>query len=134
MEVGAIGRLSGDLEAWQREHADLLLNDLLARPVRQPLPRLFTLFFGFPHQAATLGHAIERVGMCERLWITAKHDADMPKIAIDANPFGSCHHEIGSWGALFFGSIFGIGADVNDFLGVAEIIDYLVALIEEIIQ
>ena len=66
LQVGAIGRLARDLEAGQREDADLLLDDLLARPQRQPLPRLLAFFLRLPDEAAALGHAVERVGMRER--------------------------------------------------------------------
>ena len=38
LEVGAVGRESGDFEAGQREDANLLRDDLLARPDRQTLP------------------------------------------------------------------------------------------------
>src|SRR5439155_17244248 len=63
LEVAAFGRLARDLKTRQREHADVLVDDLLARPHREPLPRLRAFFLRLPHEAAALRHAVERVGM-----------------------------------------------------------------------
>ena len=51
LQVGAVGRVAGDLEAGQRVHANLLVDDLLARPHGQPLPRLLALLLRLPDQA-----------------------------------------------------------------------------------
>jgi hypothetical protein len=39
LQVAAVGRLARDLEARQREDADVLVDDQPPRPQRQPLPR-----------------------------------------------------------------------------------------------
>ena len=82
LQVAAVGRLPRDLEPRQREDADLLLDDLLARPQRQPLPRLLALLLGLPDEAAALGHAVERVGVGERLRVAAEDDVDVAQVAV----------------------------------------------------
>ena len=54
LQVAAIGGLPGNLEPRQREDADLLLDDLLAGPQREPLPRLLAFLLGLPDETAAL--------------------------------------------------------------------------------
>src|SRR6266567_3906344 len=95
LQVGAISRFAGYLEAGQSEHADILPDDLLASPQREALPSLLTFLLGLPHQATALGHSIQRVGMRECLRIAAEHDVDVAKVAIHANSFRRGDHKIG---------------------------------------
>ena len=118
----------------QREDADLLVDDLLARPERQPLPRLLAFFLRLPDQAAALGHAVERVGVGERLRIAAEHDVDVTQIAVHPDPFRRRDHEVRGRRALLLGPVLRVRADVDDLLRVAELVDDLVALVEKIVR
>src|SRR5271165_1839614 len=80
LKVGTIGRLARDLKAGQGEYMELLVNNLPARPQRQPLPGLLTFLVGFPHQTAERGHSVERVGMRERFGIAAQYHVDVTKV------------------------------------------------------
>ena len=134
LQVCTIRGLARDLEAGQREDADLLVDDLLARPHRQPFPRLLAFLLGFPHQAAALGHPVERIGVRERLGIAAQHHRHVTQIAVDADPLWRGDHEICGRRAFLFRPVFRVRADVDDFLRVAEFVDELVALVEEIVE
>ena len=134
LQVGAIGGLAGDLESRQGEDADLLRDDLLARPQRQLLPRHLAFLVRLPHQASALGESVERIGVRERLRIATQHHGHVAQVAIDANALRRSHHEVGGGGSLLLGTVLGIGADVNDFLGIAQLVDDLVALVEQVIE
>ena len=51
LEVGAVGGLARDLEAGQREDANVLVDDLLAGPDGQVLPGALAFRVGLPDQA-----------------------------------------------------------------------------------
>ncbi len=51
LKVGAVGRLAGDFKARQREDANVLLDDLLARPEGQVFPRALAFSVRLPDQA-----------------------------------------------------------------------------------
>ena len=123
LQIATIGGLLGDGEAGQREDANVLVDDLLARPQRQTLPGLLAFFVGFPQQAAALGHAVERVGVGEGFGVAAENDGDMAQVAVDTDAVFGGDHEVAGGRAFFLGTVFGIGADVDDFLGVAEVVD-----------
>ena len=72
--------------------------------------------------------------MGERLGIAAEHDVDVAQVAVDANAFGGGNHEVGRRRALLLGSVFRVGADVDDLLGFAELVDDLVAVVEQIVE
>ena len=63
LQVGAVGGLAGDFEAGQREDANLFLDDLLARPQGQVLPRALALRVRLPDEAAALA-ACRRADWC----------------------------------------------------------------------
>ena len=134
LQVGAVGGFPRNLEPGQHEHADLLLDDLLAGPQRQPLPRLLALFLGFPDETAALLHAVERIVVGERLRIAAQHDVDVAQVAVHPDALRRGDHEVGGRRAFLFRSVFRIRPDVDDFLGIAEFVDDLVALVEQIVQ
>ncbi|MCG3162481.1 MAG: hypothetical protein JMDDDDMK_03736 [Acidobacteria bacterium] len=134
LQIGAVGRFARNLEAGQREDADFMLDDLLARPQRQPLPRPFALLFGFPHQAAAFGHAVERVGMSEGFGIAAEHDIDVAQIAIHAHPRRRRNQEILSRRAFFLGAVFRISADVDDLFGIAEFVRHAIAFVNKVVE
>ncbi len=123
MQIAAVGGLFGDGEAGQREDANVLLDDLLARPEGQTLPGLLAFFIGLPDQAAALGHAVERVGVGEGLGIAAENDGHVAQIAVDADAVFGGDHEVAGGRALLLGAVLGVGADVDDFLGIAEVVD-----------
>ena len=122
LTVAAVRCLAGDVEAGQREHADLLLDDLAARPDGQALPRLFAGLVRLPHEAPAFGHPIEGVGVGEGLRVAAEDDIDVAEIAVDADAIGGGDHEVGRRRALLLRAVLRIGADVDDFLGVAEVV------------
>ena len=72
--------------------------------------------------------------MGEGLGIAAEDDIDMAQIAVDANTVFSGDHEVAGGRALLFRTILGVGADVDDFLGVAEVIDEAIALKEGVVE
>src|ERR1019366_10822981 len=61
-------------------------------------------------------------------------DGHVAQVTVDANAFWRSHHEVGGGGSLLFGAVLGIGADMNDFPGIAHLIDDLVALVEQIVH
>ena len=134
LEVTAIGRLPRNLESRQRVDMDLLRDDLLACPERQPLPGLLAFLFGFPDETAALLHPVERIAVGERFRIAAQHDVGVPQVAVHANALRGRHHEVGRRRTFFFRSVFRIRADVNDLLRVAEFVDDLVAVVQQIVQ
>ena len=134
LQVGAIGGVARDLETRQRVNANILVDDLLARPQRQPLPGLLAFLVRLPHQAAALGHSVQRIGVREGLGVAAQHDVHVAQVAIHAHALGGGDHEVGSRRAFLFRSVFRIGADVNDFLGIAEFVHDFVAIVEQIVQ
>ena len=134
LQVRAIGGVARNLKPRQREHADVLVDDLLARPHRQPFPRLLAFLFRLPHQTPALGHAVERVGVREGLGIAAQHDGDVTQIAVHADPFGRRDHEIRGGRALLLRAVLRVRADVDDFFRIPELVDELVALVEEVVE
>ena len=123
-----------DVEAGQREDANLLVDDLLARPHGQLLPRALAVDVRLPHQAAALLHAVERIGVGEGLGVAAEHNRHVAQIAVDADAVFCRHHKVAGGRALLFRTVLGIGADVNDFLGIAELVLQAVALEEQVVQ
>ena len=87
-----------------------------------------------PNQAAAFLHAVERIGVRERLGIAAENDGHVAQIAVDANAILGRDHEVAGGRALLLRTVLGIGADVNDFLGIAQIVLQSVALEEQIVQ
>ena len=134
LEVAAVGRFPGNLEPGQRVDADLLLDDLLASPQGQPLPRLFAFLVRLPHQRAALLHSVERVGMRERLGVAAEDHVGVTQVAVHPDALRCGDHEVGGRRALLLGSVLGIRADVDDFLRVAEFVHDLVAVVEQVVQ
>ena len=134
MQVGAVGGLAGDFKAGQREDANVLVDDLLARPERQVLPRALAFSVRLPDQAAAFLDAVERIGVGEGLGIAAEDHGHVAQIAVDANAVLGGHHEVAGRRALLFRAVLGIGADVNDFLRIAVVVDQAVALVEQIVQ
>ena len=68
-------------------------------------------------------HAVERVGVGEGLGIAAENDGDVAQVAVDADALLGGDHEVAGGRALFLRAVLGIGADVDDFLGIAELVD-----------
>ena len=66
--------------------------------------------------------------------IAAEHNRDVAQIAIHSNALGSGDHEVGSRRALFLGTVFRVGADVDDFLGIAPLVHHFVAIVKQIVQ
>ena len=58
----------------------------------------------------------------------------MTQIAVHPDPFRRGHHEVGGRRSLLLGPVLGVRADVDDLLRVAELVDDLVALVEQVIQ
>ena len=58
----------------------------------------------------------------------------MAQIAVDADAILGGDHEVAGGRALLFRAVLGIGADVDDFLGIALVVDQAVALVEQIVQ
>ena len=123
LQIAAVSGVARDVEAGQREDADLLLDDLLARPQGQVLPGVLAVHVRLPDQAAALLHAVERIGVRECLGIAAENDGDVAQIAIDANTLFGRDHEVAGRRALLLGAVLGIGADVDHFLGIAQFVD-----------
>ena len=130
LEVAAVGGLFGDGEAGQREDANVFIDDLLAGPEGQLLPGLLAFLIGLPDQAAAFGHAVERVGVSEGFGVAAENDGDVAQVAVDADAIFGGDHEVAGGRALFLRAVFGIGADVDDFLGIAELVLEAVALVD----
>ena len=120
LQVAAVGGFFGDGEARQGEDANVFIDDLLARPEGQTLPGLLAFFVGLPHEAAAFGHAVERVGVGEGLGIATENDGDVAQIAVDADAVFGGDHEVAGGRAFLLRTVLGIGADVDDFLGIAE--------------
>ena len=87
-----------------------------------------------PRPGAALLHAVERIGVREGLGIAAEHDGHVAQIAVDANAVLGGDHEVAGRRALLLGAVLGVGADVNDFLGIAQVVDQAVALVEQVVQ
>ena len=124
----------GDSETRQRKDANFLFDDLLARPERQPLPGLLAFLVRLPDQAAALGHSIQRIGVGECLGIAAEHHVHVAQVAVHADSFRRGDHEVRGRRAFLFRAVFRIGADVNDFLGIAKFVHDFVAFVEQIVQ
>ena len=105
LKVSAIGRFPRNLEAREREHADLFVEDLLSSPHRKTLPRLLAFLFGLPNEAASLGHTVEGVGVRKSLGVAAEHDGHMPQIAVHPNALGRGDHEVGCRRAFLLRSV-----------------------------
>ena len=134
LKVGAIGGISGNLEPGQREDANLLLDDLLAGPQGQPLPRLLALLVGLPDETAALRHPVERVAVGKGFRVAAEDDGDVTQVAVHPDPFRRGDHEVGGRRPLLFGPVFRVRADVDDLLGIPEFVDDLVAVVQQIVQ
>jgi hypothetical protein len=80
----------------------------------------FALLIGLPNQRAALGHAVERVGVGEGLGVAAENHGHVAQIAVDADAILGGDHEVRGRRALLLRAVLGIGADVDDFLGIAE--------------
>ena len=130
LQIGAVGGLASDLETGQREHANFLVDDLLARPDGKLLPGYFAFLLRFPDEATAFTETVEWIRMRKRFWIATQHHIDMSQVAIHTDSFWRRHHEIGGWGTLLLRTIFGIGADMNDFLGITQLVHHLVALVK----
>ena len=100
LQVAAVGRFPRDLEPRQGENADLLLDDVLARPDRQPFPGVLALLVGLPDERSPLGHAVERVAVGEGFGIAAEDDVGVAEVAVDANTFRCADHEVRGGSAL----------------------------------
>ncbi len=134
LQIGAVGGLARDFKAGQREDANVLVDDLLARPQRQVLPRALAFGVRLPDEASALLDAVERIGVGEGLGIAAENDGHVAQIAVDANAVLGGDHEVAGRRALLFRTVLGVGADVNDFLGIAEVVGQAVALEEQIVE
>ena len=133
LKVAAVSRFSGDLESGQRVDANLLLDDLLASPQGEPLPRLFAFLVRLPHERSAFLHPVERVGMRERFGVAAEDHVGVAQVAVDPDALWRGDHEVGGRSALLLGSILGVRADVNDLLRVAEFVDDFVAVVEQVV-
>ena len=60
--------------------------------------------------------------MGEGLGIAAENDGHVAQIAVDADAVFGGDHEVAGGRALFLRAVFGVGADVDDFLGIAELV------------
>ena len=134
LKVGAIGGLAGDFEAGQRVDANVLLDDLLARPDGEVLPCALAFCVGLPDEGAAGLDAVERIAVGEGLGIAAEDGGDVAQIAVDANAVLGGNHEVAGGRALLFRTVLGVGADVDDFLGIAVVVDEAVALVEQVVQ
>src|SRR3974377_1381266 len=134
LQIGAVGGLAGDLKAGQREHADFFVDDLLARPDGKLLPGYFAFLLRFPDEASAFTDTVERIGVRKSLGIAAQYDTDVGQIAIHSDSFWRRHHKVGSWGALLLRTVFWVGANVDDFLGVAQFVNNFVPLVEQIVE
>jgi hypothetical protein len=72
--------------------------------------------------------------MGEGLGVATENDGDVAQVAVDADAIFGGDHEIAGRRALLLGTVLGIGADVDDFLGIAEIVFEAVALVERIVE
>ena len=79
-------------------------------------------------------HAVERIGVGEGLGIAAENDGDVAQIAVHADAVFGGDHEVAGGRALLLRSVLGVGADVDDFLGIAQVVDQAVALVEQVVQ
>ena len=84
---------------------------------------LLAFLVGLPDEAAALLHAVERVGVGEGLGVAAEDDGHVAQVAVDADALLGGDHEVAGGRALLLGAVLGIGADVDDFLGIAELVD-----------
>ena len=98
------------------------------------LPRVLAFHVRLPNQAAALLHAVERIGVREGLGIAAENDRHVAQIAVDANAVLGRDHEVAGRRALLLRTVLGIGADVNHFLGIAQVVLQAVALEEQIVE
>ena len=87
-----------------------------------------------PRRGAALLDAVERIGVGERLGIAAEDDGHVAQIAVDANAILGGDHEVAGRRALLFRTVLRVGADVDDFLGIALVVDQAVALVEQIVE
>ena len=102
----------------------------LRAQMRQLLPGVLALPVGLPDQAAALGHAVERIGVGEGLGVAAENDVDVAQVAVHADAIFGGDHEVAGRRALLLRAVLGVGDDVDDFLGIAELVDQAVALVD----
>ena len=73
LEIGALGRVAGDLEARQDVNSNIVLFDELAMLGGDALPRGFGRVARFPNQAAAFLQSFKRIGVRESLGVAAKN-------------------------------------------------------------
>ncbi len=134
LKVAAVGGLAGDVEAGQGEDPDVLLDDLLASPDGEVLPGALAFLVGLPDEAAALLHAVKGVAVGEGFGIAAENRGDVAQVAVDANALFGGDHEVAGGGAFLLGTILRVGADVDDFLGIAQFVGQAVALEEQVVE
>jgi hypothetical protein len=134
LQVAAVGGFFRNFKTGQREDANLLVDDLLARPERQLFPGLLALLIGLPDQRAAFGHAVEGISVREGLGVATENHRHVAQIAVDADAVLGGDHEVRGRRALLLGAVLGIGADVDDFLGIAEGVVLSVTLIDQIVE
>ena len=100
LQIAAVGGLAGNVEARQGEDANVLVDNLLARPDWKLLPRLLAFLVALPHKSSALLNAVQRIGVSECLGITAQNSGHVAQVAVDANTVLGRHHKVAGRRAL----------------------------------
>ena len=72
--------------------------------------------------------------MGEGFGVATQDSCYVAQVAVHADAVWGGDHEVAGWRALFLGTILRVRADVDDFLGVAEVVAEAVALEEQVVQ
>ena len=134
LKVGAVGGLAGNVKAGQRVHANVVVDDLLARPLGQVLPGALAFGVTLPDERAAGLHAVERVAVGEGLGIAAQNCGHVAQVAVDPDALLGGDHEVAGGRAFFLRTVLGVGGDVDDFLGIAVLVHDLVAFVKEVVE
>ena len=72
--------------------------------------------------------------MRESLGVAAEDDGHVAQVAVDSDAILGGNHEVAGGRALLFRPVLGIGADVDDLLGIAVVIFQPVAFVEQVVE
>ena len=89
---------------------------------------------GFPDQAAAFLDALERVGMREGLRVATQHHVHVVEFAIDLDGVGRDRQIVIGGRAFLFRPVFGIGHNEELFLQPPVLVQFLVALLDEVAE
>ncbi len=122
------GRLLRDVEAGQREDADLFLDDRAPVFRRDSLPRLLGRLVRFPDEHAAVDHAVERIDVGERLRVATEHDIDVAQVAVHPRALRTGDEKESGGRAFLFRTVLRVGRDVDHLADVAARVAHVALL------